>query len=95
MSLRLRFLQCVNVKLKPVVLSCAYGFRNNYMLNSVYFSSLVDLENKSCLRVPLVITLPECELNQLSRRSKNALQMVCEQFRFTCVIGKGLFSCTK
>ena len=30
------------------------------MLNSFYFRSLVDLENKSCVRVPLVITLPEC-----------------------------------
>ena len=45
----------VDVKLKPVVLSCAYGFpRNNYMLHSVDFRSLVDLENKSCVRVPLV-----------------------------------------
>ena len=71
------------VKLKPVVLLCA---RNNYILNSVYLRSLVDFENKSCVRVPLVIKLPECELNQLSRRCKKALQMVCEQFRFTwCV----------
>ena len=54
------------------------------MLNSVYFRSLVDLENKSCVRVPLVITLLECELNQLSQWSKKAI-MVCEQFRFTCV----------
>ena len=38
---------------KPVVLSCAYGFRKNYMLHSVYFRSLVDLENKSCVRVLL------------------------------------------
>ena len=53
------------------------------MFHSVYFRSLVDLENKSCIRAPLVITLPECELNQLSRRSEEALQMVCEQFRFT------------
>ena len=44
----------VNDKLKPVVISCAYGFRNNYMLHSVYFRSLVDLENKNCVRVPLV-----------------------------------------
>ena len=44
----------VNDKLKPVVLSCAYGYRNNYMLHSVYFRSLVDLENKNCVRVPLV-----------------------------------------
>ena len=44
----------LNDKLKPVVLSCAYGFRNNYMLHSVYFRSLVDLENKNCVRVPLV-----------------------------------------
>ena len=52
----------LNAKLKPVVLSCAYGFRNNFMLHSVYFRSLVDLENKR--RVPLVIILPECrELN--------------------------------
>ena len=65
-----------------LILSCAYGFKSNYTLNSVYFRSLVDLENKSCIRAPLVITLPECELNQLSRRSKEALQMVCEQFRF-------------
>ena len=35
-------------------LSFAYGFRNNYMLHSVYFRSLVDLENKNCVRVPLV-----------------------------------------
>ena len=42
------------VKLKPVVLSCAYGFRNNNMLHSVYFRQLVDLGNKSCVRVPLV-----------------------------------------
>ena len=55
------------------------------MLHSVYFRSLVDLENKSCVRVPLVITLPECELNQLSRWSKKALQIVCEQLCFTCV----------
>ena len=75
----------LNVKLKPVVLSCAYGFGNNYMLHSVYFRSLVDLENKSCVRVPLVITLPECELNQLSRWSKKTLQIVCEQLCFTCV----------
>ena len=26
----------LNVKLKPVVLSCAYGFRYNYMLHTVY-----------------------------------------------------------
>ena len=44
----------LNDKLKPVVLSCAYGFRNNYMLHSVYFRSLIDLENKNCVRVPLV-----------------------------------------
>ena len=42
------------VKLKPVVLSCTYGFRNNNMLHSVYLRQLVDLENKSCVRVPLV-----------------------------------------
>ena len=71
----------VNVELKPVVLSCAYGFRNNYMLHSVYFRSLVDLENNSCVRVPLEITLPECELNHCCRGGlKKALQMVCEQF---------------
>ena len=29
--------------------------RNNFMLHSVYFRSLVDIENKSCVRVPLVI----------------------------------------
>ena len=60
-------LRCrLNVKLKPVALSCAYGFRNNYVLHSVYFRSLVDLETKSCVRVPLVIILPECELNHCS-----------------------------
>ena len=38
------------------------------MLHSVYFRSLVDLENKSCVRVPLVIILPECrELNHCCR----------------------------
>ena len=55
------------------------------MLNSVYFRSFVDLENKTCVRVPLVITLPECELNQFSRRFKKVFQMVYEQFRFICV----------
>ena len=51
------------------------------MLNSVYFWWLVDLENKSCVRVPLVIILPECELNHCCRNDlKKALQMVCEQF---------------
>ena len=49
------------------------------MLNSVFFRSF-DLENKSCERVPRVITLPECKLNQLSRRNKKALQIVWEQF---------------
>ena len=44
----------VNDKLKPVVISCAYGFGNNYMLHSVYFRSLVDLENKNCVRVPVI-----------------------------------------
>ena len=39
------------------------------MLHSVYFRSLVDLENKSCVRVPLVIILPECELNHSCRNS--------------------------
>ena len=72
----------LNVKLKPVVLSCAYGFRKNFMLHSVYFRSLVDLENKSCVRVPLLIILPECcELNQCCCDGlKKTLQMVCEQF---------------
>ena len=52
----------LNVKLKTVELSCAYGFRNNFMLHPVYFRSMVYLENKR--RVPLVIILPECrELN--------------------------------
>ena len=49
------WLRCrLNHKLKPVVLSCAYGFRNFYMLHSVYFRSLVELENKNCVRVPLI-----------------------------------------
>ena len=58
-------LRCrLNVKLKPVELSCSYGLSNNFMLHSVCFRSLVDLENKSSVRVPLVIILPECrELN--------------------------------
>ena len=75
-------LRCrLNVKLKLVVLSCAYGFKNNYMLHSVYFRSLVDLENKSCVRVPPIVILPECELNHCCRHGlKIALQMVCEQF---------------
>ena len=30
--------------------------------------------------MPLVNVLPECELTQLSRRSKKALQIICEQF---------------
>ena len=30
------------------------------MVHSVYFRSLVDLEYKSSVRVPLVIILPEC-----------------------------------
>ena len=48
-------LRCrLTAKLKPEVLSCAYGFRKNYMLHSVYFRSLVEVENKSCVRVPLV-----------------------------------------
>ena len=47
------------VKLKPLALSYAYGFRKNYMLHSVCFRSLVDLENKSCLRVSLVIILTD------------------------------------
>ena len=48
-------LRCpLNVKLKPVVLSCAYGFGNNFKLHSVYFSPLVDLENKRCTRLSLV-----------------------------------------
>ena len=42
----------VNDQLKPVVVSCAYGFRNNYMLHSVHFRPLVDLEKKNCARVP-------------------------------------------
>ena len=74
-------LRCrLNVKLKPVVLSCAYCFRNNYILNSVYFRSLVDLENISCVRVPLVITLPEGALNQLSRRSKKPFKWFVSSF---------------
>ena len=49
--------------------------------------------------MPLVITLPECELNQLTRWYKKALQMVWEQFHlcadWNVRIGKGLFSCLK
>ena len=37
------------------------------MLHSVYFRSLVDLENKNCVRVPLIIILPACELNHYCR----------------------------
>jgi len=36
----------LNVKRKPSVLSCACGFKKNYMLHSVTMGSLVDLENK-------------------------------------------------
>ena len=61
-------LRCrLNFKLKPVVFLCAYGFRNDYMLNSVYFKLVVDLENKSCVRVPLVVILPEYEMNHCCR----------------------------
>ena len=72
----------LNVKLKPVELPCSYGLSNNFMLHSVYFRSLVDLENKSCVRVPLLIILPECrEMNQCCCDGlKKTLQMVCEQF---------------
>ena len=52
------------------------------MLLSVYFRSLVDLENKSCVRVPLVIILPARVRVEslLLPWSKKAFQMVCEQF---------------
>ena len=51
------------------------------MLDSVYFRSLVDLESKSCIRVLLIIILPEYELNHCCRGGiKKAFQMVCEQF---------------
>ena len=33
------------------------------MLHSVNLRSLVDSENESCVRVSLVIILPECKLN--------------------------------
>ena len=71
------------VKLEPVVLSCAYGFRKNYMLHSVCFRSLVDLENKSCVKVSLVIILPDA--SWISCR--NSLKKPFEWFvsSFTCV----------
>jgi len=46
-----------NPKLKPIVLSRAHGFRKNYMMHSAYLRLLVDLENKSCVRVLLLIIL--------------------------------------
>ena len=59
---------------------CLRLYRNNFMLRSVYSRSLVNL-NKSCVRVPLVIILPDCELNHCFRDGlKKALEMVCEQF---------------
>ena len=60
---------------------CLRLYRNNFMLRSVYFRSLVNLENKARVRVPLVIILPEFELNHCCRDGlKKALEMVCEQF---------------
>ena len=69
----------LNVKLKPVVLLCVYGFRNNFMVHSVYFRSLVDLEYKSKSATCNYIAWVLVE-SLLSWRSKKALQMVCEQF---------------
>ena len=40
---------------------CLRLYRNNFMLRSVYFRSLVNLENKARVRVPLVIILLACE----------------------------------
>ena len=70
----------LNVKLKPVVLLCVYGFRNNFMVHSVYFRSLVDLENKNCARVPLLNIYRQsawCRV-WIFRVLKKALQMPCE-----------------
>ena len=61
-----------------------YGFRNiiQCMLHSVYLRSLVDLENKSCVGVPLVniqyiVGVPDVGFEYF-RVLKNALQMPCE-----------------
>ena len=57
---------------------CLRLYRNNFMLRSVYSRSLVDL-NKACVRVSLVIILPECELIHCCHDGlKKALEMVCE-----------------
>ena len=77
----------VNDKLKPVVLSCAYGFRNNYMLHSVYFRSLVDLENKSCVRVPLVNIHRQsawCRVWIFSRLKKSPSNALWKLFEWNC-----------
>ena len=68
------------VKLKPDILSCNYGFRENYILHSVYFRSLLDLENKSCVIVSLVNMYHESEWCRVLIFSglKIALQRPCE-----------------
>ena len=77
----------VNDKLKPVVLSCAlYGYRNNYMLHSVYFRSLVDLENKNCVRVPLVNIYRQsiCRVWIFSRLKKSPSNAFRKLFEWNC-----------
>ena len=76
----------VNDKLKPVVISCAYGFRNNYMLHSVYFRSLVDLENKNCVRVPLVNIYRQsvCRVWIFSRLKKSPSNALWKLFEWNC-----------
>ena len=74
--MRLNGFKNVSCKLKPVVLSCDYGFRNNLVLHSVYFRSLVDLENKSCVRVPPVVRVKSL----LSRLSKKPFKWFVSSF---------------
>ena len=81
-------LRCrLNVKLKLVVLSCAHGFRNNYMLHSVYFRSLVDSENKSCVRKPLVNIYCQsawCMVWIFSRLKKSSSNALWKLFEWNC-----------
>ena len=81
-------LRCrLNDKHKPVVLSCTYGFRNNYMLHSVYFRSLVDLENKNCVRVPLVKIYHQsawCRVWIFSRLKKSPSNSLWKLFEWNC-----------
>ena len=86
------------IKLKPVVLlSCACGFGNNYMLHSVYFRSLVDLENKNCVGVPLVNIYRQsawCKAWMFSRLKKSPSNALWKLLEWNCsqtIWSEGLF----